>query len=121
LANSRRTIRTAATLTTSENGTAQSTPYNRGAIISVTTSSKASSASLVVKLQGQNAAGTWYDLTGAATAAITTDTTTTLAIGPGIAASANVSVNGMLPLVWRAVFTISGGTFTVGCYADMAM
>jgi hypothetical protein len=119
VANSRRTLRAAAALSTSENGTAQSTPYHRGAIVTITTSAETGTASLTVKLQGQNAAGTWYDIPGAVTAAITTETTTVLVVKPGVAATANQSVPAPLPLAWRAVFTISGGTFTVGAYADM--
>jgi hypothetical protein len=119
MANSRITLRTAATLATSDNGVAQDSPYHRGVVLTVTTTAKASSASLVVKLQGQNNVGTWYDLPGAATAAITTETTTVLVMRAGVAATANVSVPAPLPRAWRAVYTISGGTFTVGVYADL--
>jgi hypothetical protein len=114
----RKTVRAATLLDTTANGSDIATPFRR-LILNVVTSSKASSASLVVKIQGKDIAGNYYDLPGAATAAITTNTTTTLIVGPGITASANAAVNVPLPPVWRAVYTISGGTFVTGVYADL--
>jgi hypothetical protein len=121
MSNSQKTLRTATVLSGNENLADENTPYNRGVIITVVTTSEVSSGSLVVKLQGKTKLGTYYDLPGAATAAITTETTTTLVVAPGVAATANVSVPCALPRVWRAVLTISGGTFVTAVTADMVM
>lgn len=94
------------------NGSDQTTPFKRATFVFVT-SDKTSSASLVVKVQGKNLDNTYFDVPGAATAAITTATTTVLIVGPGVTASANAQVAVPLPPVYRLVFTISGGTFDV--------
>lgn len=120
MANSSKVLRANAALTVSEDGAAQTTPYQHGVTIDVVTTNKASSGSLVVKLQRKlHGTSTWVDLTGAATAAITTNTTTSLTMYPGLSASANTVVNAPLPGTWRAVYTISGGTFDVAAYATL--
>jgi hypothetical protein len=119
MANSKVTLRTAALLDASADGTAQDNPYARGAIVNIVTTSKVSAASLTVKLQGKHNGNGWYDIPGAVTAAITTEATTTLVVAPGVAATANVSVPQHLPRTWRAVYTIAGGTFVVAAYADL--
>lgn len=114
----RRTLRSSATLSTGANGADVATPFKR-AIFNVVTTNKTSSASLTVKLQGKALDGTYYDLPGVITAAITTNTTTTLIVGPGITASANAQVAVPLPPVWRPVYAISGGNFDVALHVDL--
>jgi hypothetical protein len=120
MSTNRRTLRAALLLDTSANGADVSCPFRR-AILNVVTTSKASTASLVVKIQGKALDGTYYDLPGAATAAITTNTTTTLVVGPGVKDTANASIPTALPPIWRPVYTISGGTFVVAASADFAL
>jgi len=79
------------------------------------------STTLTVKIQVQNpASGSWVDLPGAVTAALTTDNDlSTLTVYPGIAETANVEVSTHLGPVWRVVATLSDGdttpvTFGVG-------
>jgi hypothetical protein len=119
MANSRLTLRAASVLSGNENLADQDSPYHRGIILTIVTATEVSAGSLVAKIQGKTLAGTYYDLPGAATAAITTETTTTLVLRPGVAATANVSVPCGLPRVWRVVLTISGGTFVTTVSADM--
>lgn len=94
---------------------ASSTKINRGGkgvIVAVTTTAgTGTDPSVTVKLQGY-VNGTWYDIPGAATAAITNmDTTTVLTVALGITAVTNVAVSQPLPRIWRAYWTI-GGTDT---------
>ncbi|HVQ96132.1 MAG TPA: hypothetical protein VMU51_34245 [Mycobacteriales bacterium] len=119
MANSQSTLRANAALAGSENLPDQDSPYARGVIINVVTTNKASSASLVAKIQGKTKLGTYFDLPGAATAAITSNTVTTLVLRPGVAATANSSVPGGLPRQWRVVLTLSGGTYDCSVTADL--
>lgn len=114
----RKTIRASSTLSESANGSDYTTPFRSG-IFTIVTTGETSTASLVVKIQGKHLDGTYYDVPGATTAAITTETTTILVVGPGVASSANASVPVPLPPVWRLVYTISGGTFAVAAYAEL--
>lgn len=60
----------------------------------------ADTPSVVFTVQGYAPiSGKWYTIL--ASAAITGTGTTVLRIGPGIAASANVAANAMLPMTWR--------------------
>lgn len=119
MSNSQSTLRANAALPVSENLADQNSPYHRGVIVNVVTTNKASSASLVAKIQGKTKLGAYYDLPGAATAAITTNTTTTLVMRPGVAATANASVPQPLPRQWRVVLTLSGGTYDASVTADL--
>lgn len=70
------------------------------------------------KIEGYDAvSGKYYTLlTGAA---ISSTGTTVLKIGPGLAASANVSAADFLPLKWRVTMTHSAGTsFTYSVAAN---
>lgn len=120
----RKTLRASATLSTTANGadvnvSKAGVPTFKRVILNVITANKTSSASLTVKIQGKALDGTYYDLPGAVTAAITTNTTTTLIVGPGLTASANAVANVPLPPIWRPVYTISGGNFDVALHADL--
>lgn len=76
-----------------------------------TTAGEGTSPTVTVKLQGF-ANGIWYDIPGAATAAISNMTAeTVLTVCPGVAATANVSVAQPVPRIFRAYWTI-GGTDT---------
>lgn len=73
------------------------------------------SPSVVVKIQGKNPDGTYTDLLSSA--AITGTGDTVLTVYPGIAASANVSANNLLPAKWRVVATHADAdsiTYSVG-------
>lgn len=65
---------------------------------------------LTAKLQKQSPGGTWSDVTGVALAAISTATSGVVQVYPGIPATANVSVNGVLGSgPFRVVATVTGG------------
>ena len=93
-------------------GTEKVNRVGNGAVIVVkTTAGSGTSPTVTVKLQGY-ANGIWYDIPGAATAAISDMASETiLTVLPGIAASANVTVNQAIPRLFRAYCTI-GGTDT---------
>lgn len=122
MANANRTLRAAAVIAADSTytGAAQDTPYHKGVTIDVVTSAETDTGSIVVKLQRKIGTATWVDIAGATTAAITTETTTTLTLCPGITASANVAISQPLPRNWRVVATeAAGGSFTVAIYATL--
>lgn len=76
-----------------------------------TTSSGA--GTLTVKVQKKDPiTGTWYDLTGAVTAAINDPADVNLTIYPGLVAVANLVVNNVLGLIWRVHATVAGASVT---------
>lgn len=79
----------------------------RGLVLVVVSTALAATPSVVFKIQGKDKLGNYYDVPGAATAAVTTaaPTTTLLTVYPGLTASANAVVNQVLPKVWRVVAT----------------
>lgn len=83
----------------------------RGLVVAVVTSAHSgTSPTLVVKVQGKGPSGTYYDIPGAATATINTDTTTLLTVYPGVTVVANGAVSQPMPRVYRVVWTIGGTT-----------
>lgn len=77
----------------------------------------ATTTSAVLKIQGKDlVSGKYYDLlTGAA---VTTATTNTYTLYPGVTVAPNVAVSAPLPRVWRVSIAVTGGssalTGTVG-------
>lgn len=88
----------------------------KGAIITINTSNKTLSASLVAKLQYKDYDGNYQDVPGAVTAAITTNTETKLFIYPGAVETANQRVSYGLTGTLRVNITLSGGTFDTKVY-----
>lgn len=72
--------------------------------------------SVTVSIQGKDtASGTYYTLL--AGAAVVTNTQNVYTVYPGVAATANVSANDVLPYVWRILVTANNAnpaTYTVG-------
>lgn len=105
---------------------AGSTQINRdssGVVLSVkTTGQSGTSPTVTIKVQGSTNGTDWYDITGAATAAISTSTTTVLTVCRGATTAANSVVAQPLPRLWRVYWTI-GGTDepTVTFSVDAAM
>lgn len=100
-------------------GTEKVNRVGNGTVIVVkTTAGSGPSPTVTVKLQGY-ANGIWYDIPGAATAAISDISETILTVLPGIAASANVTVNQAIPRLFRAYWTVGGGTVTFSIQATL--
>lgn len=97
-----------------ETGTATSSDMlmdgYRGLVVYVTVNS-VSTDDVTVKVQRKSptSATDYEDLAGGTTAAISSTGLTTLAIYPGIAETANVSVSDIIGAVFRIVATVSGG------------
>lgn len=76
----------------------------RGVRVYIVTSNPVATPSVVFAIEAYDAAsGTWVALLTAA--AMTTATTKTLTIYPGLTASANVTANDVLPARWRVSAT----------------
>lgn len=107
------------------NTAAGTTIINRdctGVVIAVkTTAHSGTTPTLVVKLQGSVNGTDWYDITGAATGTINTDTTTYLTVYPGATVAANSVLSQPLPRLWRAYWTIGGTTPSFTFSIDAAM
>lgn len=108
----RRTLTAYADLAAGTNGSDLNCPFKTATFV-IVTSGETDTASLTVKVQGKTLSGAYYDVTGAITAAITTETTTLLTVGPGLTAAANAVICLPMPPVYRLVYAISGGTFDV--------
>lgn len=113
------TLETSAARTTTATGTTITNFNARGLLLFVNVTAIGGTPTLVVRLQAQDPVSlNWVDIPGAATATISTVSTTMLTMYPGAPATANVSVNGPLPRVFRAAWVIGGGTpsltFSVG-------
>jgi hypothetical protein len=119
MANFQTTLRANAALSATENGADQDNAFCTGAVVTIVTANRAASGSFTLKLQGKTKLGTYYDIPGAVTAAIVTNTTTTLIVAPGATASSNAVVNVPLPRVWRYVITVSAGTYDCSVTADL--
>lgn len=74
----------------------------------VTTANSGTSPTLTVKVQGSADGTTWYDIPGATTASITTNTTTVLTVYPGVTVAANAAVSQPIPRMFRVHWTIGG-------------
>lgn len=108
-----KTVGDAQTITASKAGKAQRNYDHGGAVFAITTGTPTgTSPTLTVKVQGSVDGGvTYYDIPGAATAAISTATTTVLTLARGATAAANSVVAQPLPRDWRLYYTL-GGTDT---------
>ncbi len=89
--------------TASVNSPDQVNAYGRGVKVFVVTSA-IGTGSITVTIQAKDPASGAYT-TLLASAAITTNTTTVLTVYPGLAATANVSANDILPRQWRIAVT----------------
>lgn len=89
--------------TASVNSSDQVNAYGRGVKVFVVTSA-IGTGSITVTIQAKDPASGAYT-TLLASAAITTNTTTVLTVYPGLAATANVSANDILPRQWRIAVT----------------
>lgn len=103
--------------TASENSADLSNPYARGAVITIDATAASATPSVVFTIVGRSALGNDY-YTILTSAAITGTGTTVLRIYPGLTAAANVTVNDVLPAVWR-VQAVAGDTdsltYSVSC------
>ena len=96
-------------------------PYGRGVRICRVITAEDGAATHDLKIQTYDAcSGTYIDLAGAAMAQATGTGSATLTVYPGIAASANVSVNLPVARRIRVVSTFGGATsFTMSIGADI--
>lgn len=87
-------------------------PGARGAMFTFRVASMAGSApSLTFKMQVQEPfSGTWLDVPGVATAALTADGASGLMVYPGIAEVAGSRINAGVPAAFRWYVTLSGDT-----------
>ena len=76
------------------------------------TNDNAGGSTATAKIQVRSPQGSFTDLAGAVTAALGSVTGSTLTVYPGITASANVYVDGIIGLTWRVVLTIGTATGT---------
>lgn len=81
----------------------------------------ASEATMTVIVQGRDpVSGTYYNIL--TSASLTASTFTVLSVYPGLAVTANVSANDVLPKTWRAIWTASNwgtGGSTLGIAAAL--
>ncbi len=93
-------------------GSAVEMEGRKGVAVWVDVTADPDTVSIVVKLQAYDeTADAWTDIPGAAFAAIAAISHTgALKVYPGIAETANVSVNDVVPATIRAVATHTGGT-----------
>ena len=92
-------------------------PLTHGQII-VNVSAR-TGGSITPSIEGYDpASGTWYTLlTGAAMSSVSQQV---LQVGPNFAATANVSVNTILPATWRVTLTSSSANLTASVGANLA-
>lgn len=83
---------------------ARSADNARGIMVFVNVSAVVATPALTVKVQGQDPlSGTWYDIL--ASAAIATTGFTVLRVFQGATAASNLTVNDVLPSLWRVIAT----------------
>jgi hypothetical protein len=95
------------------NGSTQTNFNARGMFVWINVTAASGTPSMTVRIQWSPDGGTnWVDLdtTNAQTAAITGVSASVLRVYPGIATTANASLNAPLPRTWRLAWTITGGT-----------
>jgi len=113
--------------TATGNGTTQTNFNHAGVFLWVNvTAVSGTTPTLTVRLQWSPDGGTtWVDLdtTNAQTASITGVTTAVLRVYPGLATTANASLNSVLPRTWRLAWTIGGTTpsFTFAVQANYVL
>lgn len=92
-------------------------PLTHGQII-VNVSAR-TGGSITPSIEGYDpASGTWYSiLTGTAMSSVSQQV---LQVGPNFAATANVSVNTMLPATWRVTLTSASANLTASVGANLA-
>ncbi len=94
-------------------GTGTVDKFNReGRGIQLVITTTAITGTLVVKLQGKSASGTYFDIPGATTASITATGTVVLTVLPGVTSSANVGVSQPVPAIYRVSYTTTGTVTT---------
>lgn len=104
------TIASLAAATVTTNTADMTNPLHRGVKVVVDiTAITGTTPSLVVTIQGKDVKSGKY-FTILASASLTATGTVTLTVYPGIATSANVSANDVLPATWRVLLTIAGTT-----------
>jgi hypothetical protein len=117
-------VETSAARTATGTGTTQTNFNARGALIWVNvTAVTGTTPTMTVRVQWSPDGGTtWLDLdtTNAQTASITATGASVLRVYPGIATTANASLNMVLPRTWRLAWTIGGTTpsFTFAAQAS---
>lgn len=123
MANYNQTVEASSQKTTTGAGTTQINRDARGVVLALkTTAQSGTSPTVTLKVQGSTNGTDWYDITGAATTAIATLTTTHLTVCPGATAAANSVVSQPLPRLWRVYWTIGGSdTPTVTFSVEAAM
>lgn len=99
-----------------QNGADQANLNHRGVSVTVDVTVVPGIDTVTPKIQGKDeASGKYYDIVvGAAIVAVST---VVLRVYPGLTAVANLTVNDVLPRVWRVVVTHSAGsnfTYSVG-------
>jgi hypothetical protein len=99
------TLLALAARTASANGTDQSSNGCRGVVLTIVATASAATPSVVVKVQGKDNLGNYYDITGAAATAVTGAGTSTLTVYPGVPVTTGVSTSQPLPSTWRIVAT----------------
>lgn len=93
--------------TTTQTG-ADTTNYNGRGVKVVLDTTVASAGSVTLSIQGKDANGVYYTLlTGTA---VTTVSTVVYTLYPGATAAANLTVNDVLPRVWRVVVTANNAS-----------
>lgn len=111
------TVFASAAYIASQNSADLANPYARGAIITIDATAASLTPSVVFTIVGRSALGNDY-YTILTSAAITGTGTTVLRVYPGLTAAANVTVNDVLPALWR-VQAVHGDTdpltYSVSC------
>jgi hypothetical protein len=77
----------------------------RGVILVINATAATATPSVVVKIQGKDRLGNYYDITGAAATAITGVALGLLTCYPGVPVTTGVSTSQPLPKIWRVVAT----------------
>jgi hypothetical protein len=110
------------TYTSTQTQADQTTNYNyRGIACTLTSTAVVSAGSFTLEIDGKDSVtGTYYPLlTGTA---VSTVTSQTLTVYPGITAAANASASTILPRTWRVKATYNSGTsltYAVGCSLEL--
>ena len=87
------------------------TNYSKGVTFFINATAKVGTPSIVVKAQMLDiVSGSWIDIPGAVTSAITDAGQTILTVYPGVTAAANVAVSFPMPRKYRIVYTLSSTT-----------
>jgi hypothetical protein len=92
----------------------------RGLILTINATAATATPSVVVKVQGKDKLGNYYDITGAAATAVTAISLGTLTVYPGVPVTTGVSTSQPLPKIWRVVATAADAdSLTYSVCAEM--